>query len=319
MREGSRSGAAPFLTAGARREPPRPGPSEAPSPGEAVLLLSRGAAGARGSSFTVGSGPRRSRHKGAPVPAAERRRRLRRARAGSGAARRAPSGASRRAPDKDQIGGRAARGSSGSLPQPHGSPPSLALRQRLAQPPPLHEETSPSRPPLSSREPRHSAESRPGGGHLAYLTGSTVRHSPAVSRHLGRAGRALPYFSLGTRGLPPRPQQLPAGRARRWGQPAGGGAAPKRLRPLRPLPIQLTGPARAGGVGRGAAPRCRELGDREPCGTAGRGRSLARRRREVPGRAPRHGGRLRGWKAARCGGRRFPEPRCPRSLSLCSG
>lgn len=46
-------------------------------------------------------------------------------------------------------------------------------------------------------------------------------HSPAVNAHLGRAGRALPYFSRGTRGLPLRPQQYtgragPALGAARW-------------------------------------------------------------------------------------------------------
>lgn len=114
-------------------------------------------------------------------------------------------------------------------------------------------------------------------------------HSPAVSAHLGRAGRALPYFSRGTRGLPLRPQQYRQGGPGAGGSPLAAGQR-RRLPPLRPLLIQLTGRARAGGVWRrtvpAVLPRGRGLRDPELCRTTGRGRSLARRRREVLGRIP---------------------------------
>lgn len=105
-------------------------------------------------------------------------------------------------------------------------------------------------PPLTSQAAQLStAGSSAGSGHLDWE----------------RAGPS-PYFSRGTRGLPPRLQQLPAGRARpeHSGTPVAAGQLQRGSRlpaPSAGLLIQLTGGRRCagsaqagGGCGDSAAP-----------------------------------------------------------------
>lgn len=173
-------------------------------------------------------------------------------------------------------------------PRPQAAPARIALHAATSTPQEnfsLAAAAEPPGPPALRREP---AQSRPSGGHLAYLTGS--RTQPGGQRAPGPSGTGPPLFQPRDTGAPaPPPAVYRQGGPGAGGSPLAAGQR-RRLPPLRPLLIQLTGRARAGGVWRrtvpAVLPRGRGLRDPELCRTTGRGRSLARRRGEVLGRIP---------------------------------
>lgn len=133
---------------------------------------------------------------------------------------------------------------------------------------------SEKRPDKQRREPR--ARSPGGGDPAAYLAGGAARLGTAGvsagSGHLGweRTGPS-PYFSRGTRGLPPRLQQFRPARAfgaRRWGSadetPASPSAPPGFLIQLTGGRRRRAGSAQAGGAGGGGLGGQRRLPPRFP-------------------------------------------------------
>lgn len=137
-------------------------------------------------------------------------------------------------------------------PRPQAAPARIALHAATSTPQEnfsLAAAAEPPGPPALRREP---AQSRPNGGHLAYLAGS--RTQPGGQRAPGPSGTGPPLFQPRDAGAPAPPPAVPAGRARRWGQPASGGAAPKTPS-APPSPDLINGPC-PGRWGSGGG-RCR--------------------------------------------------------------
>ncbi|XP_031449064.1 skin secretory protein xP2-like [Phasianus colchicus] len=259
-REDSRAGAAPLLAAGSRQgdgesHPPAPGPQRGPFPREAALPLSHGAARARGSSFRVGSGPRRSQHKGAPVPAAERRRRLRREAGGeAGAGRPAEPPAVRAAGRPMKV-----RSAAGQRGAPPGASPSRTAARRASPRPQAARRAAASSP---RRNFSLAAAAEPPGA-PALRTEPARQETPRLPRRQhgtarpggqqapGPSGTGPPLFQPRDAGAPAPPPAAagragPALGAARWRR---GSAEEAPSAPPSPDPINGPCPGRWGRAG----------------------------------------------------------------------
>lgn len=212
--------------------PPSLGPSEAPSPrGSWEAALSPPPPhhhhSARGSGFRVGSGSTRIRHKGAPVPAAERRRWLRRE-GGMEAGGWGGGCGSLRSPQR-RSGGRPAAGrpAAGHLVKVRPAAGMQGTRRdaelsRELPPVPPHTHTANNLPGLGDPPPLPHA--LPGVSHPPQAEPRrAVSRSPSTHRQRPARAPPSPTRPLSVRKLFPRSCQRLPNRAARRGEAAGNG------------------------------------------------------------------------------------------------